>query len=301
MVESSSHQNHRLTPILILTIGAICISFAAIFVKLLGTSMGPTAIGFWRTFFGSGFLFALAVAARQRLTMPRVLFGWSVLAGFIFFLDLFLWHRSIIYAGAGMATILANVQVFVTAVLSYFVFREKLSIKFFAAAIGAVIGIVLLIGIGSDFEFTTLYLTGILLGLLTGFMYASYIIVMKLAGQEKERPDFRVLIAWTSLFTAMFLAIASCWEETVFIPPDLYSFGILAALGLVAQTLGWWSITVSLPKLDASRSGLILLLQPILATVWGWLWFAENLSIIQLLGAGITLTAIYFGSVRRQS
>lgn len=289
-----------LPPVLVLAFGATCISFAAIFPKMLGASMGPTATGFWRAFLGAGFLFAWAIATRQRLVLPRVILGWSVLAGFIFFLDLFLWHRSIIYSGAGMATILANIQVFVTAVLSYFVFREKLSIKFFGAATGAIIGIVLLIGVGSDFAFTRMYLTGILLGILTGFAYASYIIVMKLAGQVEGRPDFRVLMGWTSLFTAFFLAVASCWEEAAFMPPDLYSLGLLAALALVAQTLGWWSITISLPQLDASRSGLVLLLQPILATVWGWLVFAENLTIIQLLGATITLSAIYIGSIRRR-
>lgn len=300
MAESPIRQSGP-PPILVLAFGATCISFAAIFPKMLGSSMGPTATGFWRVFLGAGFLFAWAVATRQRLVLPRAIFGWSVLAGFIFFLDLFLWHRSIIYSGAGMATILANIQVFVTAVLSYFVFREKLSIKFFAAATGAMVGIVLLIGVGSNFEFTRLYLTGILLGILTGFAYASYIIVMKLAGQVRGRPDSRVLMAWTSLFTAFFLAVASGWEEAVFMPPDLYSLGILAALALVAQTLGWWSITVSLPQLDASRSGLILLLQPILATVWGYLFFAENLTPVQLFGAAVTLTAIYIGSVRRRT
>jgi hypothetical protein len=38
--------------VLLLSFGAICISFAAIFVKLLGDTVGPTAIGFWRTLFG---------------------------------------------------------------------------------------------------------------------------------------------------------------------------------------------------------------------------------------------------------
>lgn len=299
MTVSTHHR--RPPPILVLAFGATCISFAAIFVKLLGAGMGPTAIGFWRAFLGAGFLFAWAVATRQRLVLPRVIFGWSVLAGFIFFLDLFLWHRSIIYSGAGMATILANIQVFVTAALSYFVFREKLSIMFFAAATGAIVGIVLLIGVGSNFEFTRIYLTGIMLGILTGFVYGSYIIVMKKAGQVEGRPDFRVLMGWVSLFTAFFLAVASYWEEAAFMPPDLYSLGILAALALVAQTVGWWSISVSLPQLDASRSGLVLLLQPILATAWGYLFFAEHLTPIQLFGAAITLMAIYIGSVRRRT
>ncbi|MCK4373360.1 MAG: EamA family transporter, partial [candidate division Zixibacteria bacterium] len=58
-------------------------------------------------------------------------------------------------------------------------------------------------------------------------------------------------------------------------------------------------ITTSLPHLNASRSGLVLLLQPLLATVWGWLFFAEHLTPLQLVGGTITLSAIYLGSARR--
>jgi len=290
-----------LPPLSVLAFGAACISFAAIFVKMLGVNvMGPTAIGFWRTIIGSAMLFVWAAATGQSLTLPRAVLGWSVLAGFLFFLDLFFWHRSIIYAGAGMATILANIQVLVTAGLSYLVFKEHLSLKFFAAAAAAVVGLVLLIGIGSDLEFSRTYLAGVAFGLATGFMYASYIIVMKFAGQHARRPDFRTLMAWTSLFTALFLAAASPWEEAAFMPPDIYSLIVLVALALVAQTVGWWSITTSLPRLDASRSGLVLLLQPVLATLWGWLFFTEHLTLLQLVGAVVTLTAIYVGGARRQ-
>jgi drug/metabolite transporter (DMT)-like permease len=291
----------RLSPLLVLAFGGICISFAAIFVKMLGVNvMGPTAIGFWRAILGAAMLFVWAAAAGRNLIMERPVYLWSLLAGFLFFLDLFFWHRSIIYAGAGMATILANIQVFVTAGLSFLVFKEHLSLKFFAAAVAAVVGVVLLIGIGSGIEFSRTYLAGVALGLATGFCYASYIIVMKFAGQHARRPDFRTLMAWTSLFTAMFLAAASPWEEAAFLPPDLYSLLVLVALALVVQTVGWWSITTSLPRLDASRSGLVLLLQPVLATVWGWLFFTERLTPLQLIGAVVTLTAIYVGGARRR-
>jgi len=287
--------------LLVLAFGGVCISFAAIFVKMLGVEvMGPTAIGFWRAIFGSAMLFLWAAVSGQSLAISRTVLGWTVLGGFLFFLDLFFWHRSIIYSGAGMATILANIQVFITAGLSYLVFKEHLSLKFFAAALAAVLGVVLLIGIGSDLEFSHTYLLGVVFGLATGLWYASYIIVMKFAGQHTRRPDFRTLMAWTSLFTALFLAAAAPWEEGAFMPPDLFSLLVLIALALVVQTVGWWSIATSLPRLDASRSGLVLLLQPVLATLWGWLFFAERLTVLQLVGAVITLTAIYLGGARRR-
>jgi len=285
--------------LLTLSFGAACISFAAVFVKMLGGGLvGPTAIGFWRTFLGAAILFSWSALRRNRLTMPWPIMGWSLLAGFIFFLDLFFWHRSIVYVGAGMATILANMQVFTTGLLSFLVFRERVTSRFFLAAVGAVMGIALFIGWGSAIQVGAQYAIGVFFGLLTSVLYASYIVTMKVAGHKENRPDSRTLMAWTSLFTATFLAVASMFEEAAFVPPDLYSVLVLFSLALVVQALGWWAITNSLPKLDVSRAGLLLLLQPMLATVWGVIFFGEHFTAVQVLGAVIALAAIYGGSLR---
>lgn len=298
----NSDSNDQKTPLLVLSAGAACISFAAVFVKLLGAEkMGPTAIAFWRTLFGSVILFAWATLRKDRLAMPALVTRWSALAGFIFFLDLFFWHRSILYAGAGMATILANTQVFGTALLGFLIFKEKLTLRFLAAAMCAIAGVALLIGLGSEIEFTVRYLKGIGFGLLTGVVYANYIVVIKIAGQKEKNVSFLTLMAWTSLFSALFLGIAGAFETARFVPPDLMSLVVLLALALVAQALGWWAISSSLPKIVASRSGLVLLLQPVLATVWGVIFFHEHLTLIQIGGAAITLAAIYVGSVRNRS
>ena len=198
-----------------------------------------------------------------------------------------------------MATILANTQVFATAVLSFLIFKERLGVTFLVAAVAAVIGVTLLVGIGSDFELTALYLRGVVFGLLTGLVYAHYLVTIKFAGQRQQSTDFIVLIAWTSLFSALFLGSSALIEGGVLLPPDWWTVFILFSLALVAQALGWWAIATSLSKIEASRSSLILLLQPVLATVWGVLFFSEHLTWMQLAGAVITLGAIYVGSIRR--
>ncbi len=81
-------------------------------------------------------------------------------------------------------------------------------------------------------------------------------------------------------------------------PPNFHTWLSLFALGLVAQALGWRSISSSLPKLEVSHAALILLLQSVLATIWGMLLFQEYLTLVQIAGAVITLAAIYFGSIR---
>ena len=59
---SSQPDGQATRPILALTAGAVCISFAPIFVKLIEPGeMGPTAIAFWRCLFGA---IVLAVIVR---------------------------------------------------------------------------------------------------------------------------------------------------------------------------------------------------------------------------------------------
>ena len=259
--------------------------------------MTPTAIGFWRCLLGAMILFSWAAISKKSLMIEWPIMRWTILAGFFFSFDLFFWHRSIIYAGAGLSTILGNTQVFGSAILGYFIFKDRLTVNFFFAAISAMVGVVLLAGVGSDIEFTDLYLRGIIYGLLTGLSYAAYLVTVKYAGHKQKLPDFVTLMAWISLYTALFMGVMSAIEGEDILPPDLYSWAVLFSIAVVVQSIGWSVISEGLSKLEAYRAGLILLLQPILATVWGIIIFSESFTIMQLLGAAITLAAIYFGSI----
>jgi drug/metabolite transporter (DMT)-like permease len=281
--------------------GAICISFAPVFVKMLGSgSIGPTAIGFWRTLFGSTVLFLWCLATRRTLLIPRPAVPYALLAGFFFFLDLAFWHRSILYTGAGMATILGNTQVFATSVFAWLIFKERLTVRFVIAAVAAVFGVILLSGVlSAQVELTPTYLAGVGFGLATGLVYAGFLLSLRRGGQLEKPPDPVAFMAWTSLATAVFSGIESPLEAHPVVPPNMQSYAILLALGIVAQAVGWRTISAALPRLATARSSLILLLQPTLATAWGLWFFHESLVPMQLLGAVITLAAIYFGSLRK--
>ena len=288
-------------PLLMLAVGATLISFAPVFVKMIGLgSLGLTAIGFWRCLFGAITLALIGFGSGRSLRLSRRQMFWAVAAGFAFCVDLYVWHRSIAYAGAGMATILGNTQVFATSVLSIFIFKEKLTLRFVLAAISAMCGVVLLVGIGGEVAFTQQYLWGIGFGLATGLAYASFIICLKQGSRNSEKFDVVAFMTWTTLFSAIFLGLISPFEVEPFVPPDWYTLGVVVALAIVAQALGWLINLKALRLVVASAAGLVLLLQPILATVWGFLFFSENLTALQLLGAAITLGSIYVGSLKKK-
>lgn len=280
--------------------GAVLISLSPVLVKVAAADgVGPTAIAFWRTGIGALLLFTLASAGRRRLRLKPGAFVFSLLAGVFFFVDLACWHRSIVLVGAGMATILGNTQVFATAVLGRAIFGEKLGLRFVLAAVAAFVGVVLLVGVGSrDVRFNPVYLRGVALGLATALAYAAYIISLKKGNARPKPPDLIVFMAWTSAFSAAFLGPAAVFEQGSFLPAGAGGVAALLGLGILIQVAAWLLITGALPAVPTARAGLVLLLQPVLATGWGVLLFEEKLGPLQVLGAVVTIAAMYAGGLR---
>jgi drug/metabolite transporter (DMT)-like permease len=286
-------------PLLTLATGAAIVSFSPILVKAAGQwGMGPTAIAVWRCLLGALFVAGLAGILRARMSAPRSVMGLLVLAGLAFALDLFVWHRAIVLTGAGMATILGSVQVFGTAVLSAALFREALTGRFLLSATAALGGVVLLVGVGSDVAFTPDYMKGIGYGLATGLLYSVFLVSLRTAGRRSRDLSSLVSLFWFSLIAGLLLLGISGVESTNVLPTNWQAWTLVALLALLAQSLGWWTIARSLPRVEGAAGGLVLLLQPVLATIWGVLIFGETLAPLQIAGAAITLVAVYLGSVK---
>src|SRR5690348_6293846 len=156
-----------------LVLGAIAISFSAVFVKLV--HVPPTASGFYRVFFGGLILLLVMLWRRERPSMSPKAFGILCLAALFFALDLFLWHRSILYVGPGVATLLANFQVFVMAAVGVLFLKERLSLFQWLAIVMAMFGLVLLVG--ADWShLSPLYHWGVILALISAVAYAGYLL-----------------------------------------------------------------------------------------------------------------------------
>ena len=70
---------------------------------------------------------------------------------------------------------------------------------------------------------------------------------------------------------------------------------LLAGYALLAQ-LGLVIISSSLTKVPTSLIGLLLLLEPIFAYLWELLIFSRPVSILEIVGVILALSAIYLGS-----
>jgi len=281
-----------------LIIGAAMISFSPVFVKL--ADVGPTVAGFYRTLFGGAFLLVIVFAKRDTIWAGRKPFLWALICGVAFAADLTCWHRSIHYVGPGLSTILGNFQVFFLAAFGIIVLREKFDWRFALSTVAAITGLLLIVGVDWG-ALEPGYRLGILLGLATAITYAIYVLILKKAQSDRIRLSASANLAVISLITCAVMAVEGAVEGASFRVPDGKSWAALIAYGVVCQALGWIVIVRALGRVKASRAGLILLLQPTLAFTWDILFFGRPTDVLDALGAGLALAAIYVGGARRQN
>ena len=283
--------------VLMVIIGAVMISFSGVYVKLAHVS--PTVSGFYRMFFGGICLVLIVFLKKDKIWDGLDTFILLLFCGLFFALDLFVWHKSVLYIGPGLSTILANFQVFFLAIIGITFLGEKKGIKPFLSIPMAIIGLFLIVGIKwrmLDHE----YKIGILLGLLTAIFYTAYLLTLRSVQTNKNRLSPFANLSIISISSACILLVISLTQGESLLIPDTQSYISLLAYGIFSQVLGWVLISKGMPNLDISIVGLILLLQPTLAFIWDILFFHHKTTITGIIGVIITLTAIYLGSTRNR-
>lgn len=273
--------------------GAIMISFSPVFVKLVTVS--PTTSGFYRALVGGLVLVVFIIARRRPLNFQRAAVLAVAISSVFFALDLWFWHRSILYVGPGLSTLLANFQVFIMVAVGIVVLHQRPSRQQLIAIPLAVIGLTMIIGV----DWRALppdYRLGVIFGLLTAVSYAGYLLAMRQARSYSDRQLPINEVALMSLLVAALLGAAAVAEGQSLVIPSVSDGAWLVCYGVMANALGMMAIASSLSKVTTTEVGLALLLQPALSFVWDILFFARQTTMLEAVGAVIALSAIFLGS-----
>lgn len=277
--------------------GAIAIAFSGILYKAAHVS--PSTGAFFRCAYALPALWLL-VRFEERMIGPRPwqLRKWAWLAGAFFAADLLLWHHSIEAVGAGLATVLGNTQVVMVGLAAWALFAERPSNRALASIPIAMVGVVLISGVLEDGAYGENPALGVVLGLLTGVAYSGFLLALRHGAGERRRvagPLFDATLASAVLILPVGLVMGD-----LDLLPGLEAQAWLIALALSAQVVGWLLITVSLPRLPAVVTSVLLTLQPVATVVLAAILIGEDPSRLQLFGAATILSGLLVASVGRR-
>ncbi len=282
-------------PLAFAATGALVIAFSAILVRLADVS--PSTAAVFRCLYALPVLAVLAAIERRRYG-PRTSRERSIalVAGVFFAADLTFWHHSIAAVGAGLATVLANVQLVLVGVIAWAVLGERPDSRSVQAVPVVLFGVVLISGVLGSGAYGDDPLLGAAFGLLTALAYAIFLLLLRRAGADARRPAGPLLDA--TLSSAVFAAIAGVAVGDIDFLPGLESQAWLVTLALSSQVLGWLLISVSLPRLPALLTAITLTLQPVGSVLLGVVLLSEDPSPVQLAGVAIVMAGIVLATAR---
>jgi len=252
------------------------LAFGPWLVRLSG--VGPVSAGFWRLGLALPFLFVIAALARQPVHWPGRRLGMIIaLAAFFFATDLAAWHAGIHLTKLGNATLFGNMGSFAFAIWGLWLVRRWPSALQAGALILAAVGSALLLG--SSAELSVRNFRGDLLALTAGLLYAGYLIaVQHIRGELQPLP---LLFLASAFGAAVLLPVALALGEQ-FIPAD-WTFVLLLALS--SQVVGQGLLVYAIGKFSPLVVGLVLLTQPAISALAGWLAYGEAFTLLDLVGA----------------
>lgn len=272
----------------VLLAGACIIGVGPVLVRL--SQAGPASAAFWRMAFALpllAILVARSPGADGRSVPPAAL-----LAGLLFAADLACWHYGIRFTSVANATVLSNLTPILVTAAAWLAFGQKPSGRFLAAMALAMGGAAVMAlarnggaVLGENGRNPHL---GDALSALTSVWYASYFLAVQKARASLSAQ--KVMLISSATAAPLLLAAALALGEPVF---PAAAAGWAACIGLgVMHVSGQGAIAWALGRLPAALITVVVLVQPVVAGLLGWLVFGEALSPLQGLGAAAALAGV---------
>ncbi|WP_246531013.1 DMT family transporter [Streptomyces bathyalis] len=316
-----SRRTWRPGPALMVVAGAACTSSSGMFIKLSEVNAGTAA--FLRCALALVVLAPMAFVEYRRVgpRRPRLL-AMDLAAGTLLGLDYVCWVQSIHDLGASIATLLLNIQLVVFPLLARFLTGVRLARRFWLTASVLLIGLALAGGAIGQAEPGSDPFSGVLFGTVAGVAFAGYLFLIRLGGDgspggssqlpSAASPDeirgtagsdrtsrgaggpHTVTPVCVATFAAAVAAgaLGSLWTG-VDLNPGWAAWGWLIPMAFLGQVLAWLLINPALPRLSPDKGATLLLLQPILALLFGVGFLTERPTPTQYAGCVLVVLAVW--------
>lgn len=185
----------------------------------------------------------------------------------------------IVLFGLAQTSAVMSVNPLLITVAAFFVLGEPLGVKRIMGVSAGLIGALIIIRPGSE-----VFSPVALLPLAAASFYAGYAISTRFLGREEP--------VWTSfLYTALIgTVVASLIVPWYWTQPSAADWGIMLILGLVGSA-GQLALIKALMIAQAGAVAPFAYIGPMLAVLWGWLFFSELPDLWAVVGALVIIVA----------
>ncbi len=197
-----------------------------------------------------------------------------------------------------IAAVLLYTAPAIVMVISAIVFKEKITVQKISALLLALLGCVLVSGIiGTE---ALISKEGILVGLGAGLGYALYSIFSRAALNRGY--NSLTIIFYTFLIALIGLIPITDWKSLsaeMFASTDKFLYFVMFAI--VSTVLPYIFYTYGLTKLTPSKASIMASIEPVAATIVGFIFFNERPSTVAFFSIGCILFSIILLAINKEN
>ncbi|MEW9123457.1 MAG: DMT family transporter [Thermotaleaceae bacterium] len=278
----------KLGPQGMVLIGVLFVSFSSIFIKY---STAPSLIiALYRL--GFTILLMLPVVLIKKKEEIRGVDKKSlwicIASGICLALHFATWFTSIQYTSIASSSVLVNTHPVFILIGSFLIFKERISKKVLLC-IGMALGGGIIISL-ADFAKGSHVFFGDMLAIAGAFFVAGYMLIGRVIRQQLSLITYTFLV-YTSCFVTLLIFVGA-WGIPLY-PYPLREWGIFLALAVFCTLLGHSIFNWALAYVKPSFVSTAILGEPVCATFWASLLFAEIPSRWQIWGSSLIVGGIY--------
>jgi drug/metabolite transporter (DMT)-like permease len=272
----------------VLALGVICVSFAALLIRL--AEAPPLVIAAYRLCLASIVVVPLGLS-RSRLQLRR-LSGKEVLlmiaAGAFLAVHFALWITSLSYTSVATSVVLVTASPIFLAIASRFLFGQRLSRQAIAGIVVSLAGGVF-ISYG-NWQLGPRPLEGALLAVGGALAVSGYLLIGQRLRQRTGLLSY-TLVVYSSAAILLLVSVLSLGYELTGYSGRTYI--MLVLLALAPQLVGHSSLNWSLRFVPATLVAVAVLGEPVGATLWAFLFLHEVPTSAELIGGALILVGIF--------
>jgi len=301
---SATSRAHLTRGYTIALISAAFLSTTAIFIRYLTVTYAipPLVLAFWRdVFVMTTLLPVLSVLRPALLRAERRYIPYLAAYGLVLSLFNILWTFSVALNGAAVATVLCYCSAAFTALLGWWLLKERLDSVKWLAIVLSLAGCAMVSGVFAQ-SVWRISVVGVLVGTAAGLSYAIYSLMGRSAAQRGLNP-------WTTLcytfgFATVFLLGFNLLPETVmpggansladffWLGKSWAGWGMLILLSAGPTVAGFGLYNVSLGYLPSSVVNLIATSEPVFTATSAYFLLGERLNGTQITGSLMILSGV---------
>ncbi|MEH1969258.1 DMT family transporter [Nostoc sp.] len=201
---------------------------------------------------------------------------------------LLLWAWSLSQTSVANVALLSNLNSLFVALAGYLLFGRRFDNRF-------VIGLIIALGGAIAFElnkvqFATDQILGDALALLTAIFMATCMLLIE---RLRTRFSTATIMLWRCGVTTMFLLPVLPFLEDRLLPYSPMGWFFIIFQALFCQVLGQGLLAYSLSRISSGVVAVTLLLEPVLASIFAWFIFSEQVGLFDWATFAVVLAGIY--------